>query len=307
MLTKGESMRLVIAGGNGFIGRHFVRHARDAGHAVTLVVRSAPEACPEGVDLVTGGIDALCERPDVLEAADAVCHLASASIPATSQRDPLADATGNILPAIRLLEAMRAHGNRRILFLSSGGAIYGVPQTTPIRENHPTNPISPYGVGKLAIEKYLECYAALHGFSTVAIRPANPYGPDQGKVGELGVVWTFIRMIQQDAVATLYGDGSTVRDHVHVDDLCRLMLACLDQRAEGTFNCGGGQGTSLKELITMIERIVGKPLQIDRKPARAFDPPAIVLDITRARKELGWEPQISLEQGIARMTRAASA
>jgi UDP-glucose 4-epimerase len=206
-----------------------------------------------------------------------------------------------------LFEAMREHGNRRILFLSSGGAVYGVPRETPMREDHPTDPISPYGVVKLAIEKFLGSYAANHGFRPAIVRPANPYGPDQGKLGQLGAVWTFLHTIQHGGTATLFGDGSIVRDFVHVDDLCRLMLACIEQQCDGVFNCGGGGGgTSLGDLIALIEQVTGKTLALDRRPARSFDPPAIVLDVERARSQLGWEPRISLPEGIEQLAATAA-
>lgn len=295
-------MHFVVTGANGFIGRHFVRHAKAAGQKITIVDIAAPQVVPDGVDtILTGGIDELCDRTDLLESADAVCHLAAATIPASSQADPLRDVDLNIRPLVQLLETMKDHGNKRILFLSSGGAVYGVPQSVPISEDHATNPISPYGVGKLAIEKFLHCYSVNHGFSTVSIRPANPYGPEQGKIGQLGAVWTFIQMIRQEKTATLFGDGGIVRDFVHVDDLSQLMIASLKQGAEGVFNCGGGSGTTLKDLIATIEDMTGKTLSIDRHPPRAFDPPAIVLDISRAKQELGWSPQVSLREGIERL------
>jgi UDP-glucose 4-epimerase len=205
----------------------------------------------------------------------------------------------NLLPTVALLERMRSHGNKRVLFLSSGGAVYGVPRSLPIPEDHPTDPISPYGVGKLAAEKYLGYCAAVHGFWPVIIRPANPYGPNQGKVGQLGAVWTFLQMIREGRTATLFGDGSAIRDFVHVDDLCALMLAALDRNAQGIFNCGGGEGVTLAGLIAVIERATGRSLAVEYKPARAFDPPAVVLDIARARNELEWSPHVSLESGIA--------
>lgn len=295
-------MRLVVIGGSGFIGQHFVNFAISHGHAVTIVGRRTPEVVPDGAAFISGGIEELCQRGSILEEVDAVCHLASATIPATSISDPLRDFDQNVRPMVQLLEAMRVRGNRRIMFLSSGGAVYGVPESIPIREDHPLNPISPYGVGKITIEKLLGCYTATHNFSTVSIRPANPYGPSQGKIGELGAISTFLRMIQHDETATVYGNGSTIRDFVHVRDLCRMMLQCLELDAKGVFNCGGGNGTSIRELIALIEGITGKILKVDSKPARAFDPPAIVLDISRAQEQLGWVPTVSLKEGIEELS-----
>lgn len=292
-------MHLVVVGGSGFLGRHFVRTAFAAGHRVTVVCREPCDGFPREVAVVTGGIEALCEQTGLLGASDAICHLASTTFPATSYAAPAREFTGNVLPTVALLEAMRRAGKGRILFLSSGGAIYGIPKAIPIDEGHPTDPISPYGIGKLTIEKTLGFYAAVHGFRPVSIRPANPYGPDQGRVGQVGAVWTFLQMIREGRTATLYGDGSVVRDFVHVSDLCALMLSALEQDAVGVFNCGGGTGTSLRELIEELERATGKSLAIERRPARAFDPPVILLDIAKARRELGWSPRIGLADGVA--------
>jgi UDP-glucose 4-epimerase len=250
-------------------------------------------------------MNALCGRSDVLASADIVCHLASETVPSSSQADPAIDVRTNLLPAIECLEAMREQEVRRVLFLSSGGAVYGIPRETPISEDHPTDPISPYGVIKLAIEKFLGSYAANHGFRPAIVRAASAYGIGQGKVGQLGPISTFINTIRERGTATLYGDGSIVRDFVHVDDLCRLMLACVEQQAVGVFNCGGGgRGTSLSELVALIEEITGETLALTQGPARSFDPPATVLDIARARAQLSWEPQVSLRAGVEQLLSA---
>lgn len=291
-------MHIIVIGGNGFIGRHFVQHLMANDHMVTIVSRKCIEFSPEGCNTLCGGIEALCANADLLSRADAVCHLASSTIPSSSSDAPLVDVDENLRPMLILLNSMKQHGNKRILFLSSGGAVYGVPNQIPIPETHPTNPISPYGVVKLAIEKYLAFYARHHGFSPVVIRPANPYGPEQGKVGQLGVIWTFLSLMREGRPATLWGDGSAVRDFVYVEDLCSMMRLALEEGAGGIFNCGAGHGTSLNTLISTLKIETGLNLEVKRRPARVFDPPSVVLDIARAKRELGWRPQVSLQEGI---------
>lgn len=291
-------MHFIVIGGNGFIGRHFVSHLLAHGHRATIVTRTTVEQHKDGVETLSGGINALCARPDLLEATEGVCHFASSAIPASSYDDPVADLEENLQPMVKLLEVMRDHGNKRILFLSSGGAVYGHPQVVPIPEDHPTNPISPYGIVKLSIEKYLGFYAHQYGFSTAIVRPANPYGPGQGKLGQLGAVSTFMNLLQSGKAATIWGDGSIVRDFVYVEDLCVMLRLILEQNATGTFNCGGGTGTSLNELIATLESETGKCLDVTYQAARTFDPQEIVLDIKRARTALGWEPKTSLSEGI---------
>ena len=224
------------------------------------------------------------------------------SIPSSSAANPLEDLDGNLRPLLWLLEAMRQRGLRRIWFLSSGGAVYGVPRHVPIPEDHACAPISPYGIIKLAMENYLSFYQAQHGFEPVIIRPANPYGPVQGKVGQLGVVWTLLRMLQEGKTATLFGDGSTRRDFVYIDDLCDLMIRAVCSDVVGVFNCcGGGGGTSLADLIATINTATGQTLTVHHEPARAIDPPVLVLDISRAQAELDWTPRVFLQAGVRKI------
>jgi len=293
-------MRIVVAGGNGFIGSHFVAAAVSKGHKVTVVGHRASPVVPHGrtFEFLPGGLLALSEAPELLARTDIVCHFASNSIPASSNENPAADIEDNLVGTVRLLEAMRKTGSRRLLFLSSGGAIYGRPQTTPINEDHPLNPMSSYGVVKLAIEKYLRMYQENYGFSPIVIRLANPYGPGQTNLGQLGAVNTFLHLALNGEIATLWGDGSTVRDFVYVSDVTSLMLAAVESEVTGTFNCGAGVGTSLLALIALIEKTTGKVLQKQFGQPRPFDPPEVVLDVTRARETFGWQPRVPLAEGI---------
>jgi len=304
---QGHAMHFVVTGARGFIGRHFAGHLLARGHRVTAVTREGGGATHPAITAIGGGVEELTQRRDILENADAVCHLAWGSIPASSFADPLAAIDRDLRPTVALLEAMRRHGNGRILFLSSGGAVYGPPLTAVIAEDHPTQPISPYGVGKLAVERFLHCFAEAGELSPVVIRPANPYGPDQGKLGQLGAVWTFLQKALAGEAATMFGDGSVVRDFVHVDDLCRLMVAAAESAQQGVFNCGGGgEGTSLRDLALIIEQATGRPLRIDHRPERPFDPPRIVLDIAKARDSFGWTPQIPLAEGVSQLVSPSS-
>ena len=301
-------MHLVVIGGNGFIGKHFVDAAVARGHSVTIVGRASSIAQEHGpaVDYRSGGIAALAANSALLGRADRICHFATSVTPATSNADPLADIETNLMGTVRLLEAMRHAGNRRILFLSSGGAVYGRPHYLPIDEAHPLHPVSSYGVVKAAIEQYLRLYEVNYGFAPTIIRLANPYGPGQHSIGQLGAVNTFIHLAQTGQRATLWGDGGVVRDFVYISDVTALLLAAAESETTGTFNCGAGVGTSLIELIATVEQATGKALQRQFKPGRTFDPPAVLLDVSNARKMFGWVPTVTLEDGVAR-TAAQSA
>jgi UDP-glucose 4-epimerase len=293
-------MHIVVVGGNGFIGSHFVKDAAQRGHKITVVGRNQKPAFQHGEPyaFVPGGIDALAQDPSLIEASDVICHMASTTIPATATANPVEDIQQNLEPLVALLEAMRRTGKRRLLYISSGGAVYGHPKTTPITECHPTDPISAYGVQKLAAEKYLQLYEHLYGFRVTILRPANPYGPGQQGAGRIGVVNTFVDLARSGNIATIWGDGSTVRDFVHVTDLSRCLTAALENDVVGTFNCGGGQGVSIRQLIEIVERQFGRELAKAYLPARLFDPPEVILDISKAERELGWRPSITLDEGI---------
>jgi len=299
-------MHIIVLGGNGFIGSHFVKHAVRAGHRVTVVDLLAVPRHPHGetFEFCLAGTIELATRIDLLRAADVIVHCASSTVPATANADPVRDITENLVPLVTLLNAMGQAGLSRIVYLSSGGAVYGPPHTVPIGETHPLDPISAYGVTKVAAEKYLGMYAASRGLQPTIVRPANPYGVDQGKIGLLGAVTTFLNLLAADEAATIWGDGSIVRDFVHIDDVSRLLLAAVEQDRGGVYNCGSGTGCSLTVLIDTIAAVTGRRLTTRFEPARTFDPPRIVLDITAARDVFGWAPRVSLEEGIGDMARS---
>jgi len=298
---KNNLMHLIVLGGNGFIGSHFTKHAFDAGHRVT-VVDLLPEprhAHSRPVGFVKGNIRVLAANRSLLCAADALVHCAYSTVPATANANPVVDLEQNLLPLIVLMQAMSECALSRIVYLSSGGAVYGRPRQVPISEDHPLDPLSAYGVSKVAAEKYLGLWTVNHGLRPTIIRPSNPYGPDQGKIGQLGAVTTFVDRALCGEKAVVWGDGSIVCDFIHIDDCARLILAMCETDAPGVYNCGAGRGASIAELIEIVKRATGRSLVVERHHPRSFDPPEIVLDIDRARHTFGWEPRIALEDGVA--------
>jgi len=306
MASAAKGLHIIVLGGHGFIGSHFVKHAVRAGHRVSVVDLLAAPRHPHGeaFDFHRAGTADLATETDLLRSADVLVHCAYSTVPATANADPARDITENLIPLVALLEAMDTVGLRRMVYLSSGGAVYGPPRTVPITEEHPLDPLSAYGVSKVASEKYLGMYAANRELRPTIIRPANPYGVDQGKVGLLGAVTTFLNLLAANQAATLWGDGSIIRDFVHIDDVSRLLLAAAEQDHPGTYNCGSGSGNSLIELIETINTITGQQLIVHHEPARPFDPPEIILDIAAARRTFGWVPRISLADGIRDVARS---
>lgn len=290
-------MNIVLIGGSGFIGQRFAQIARLAKHDITIVSRYARPADATS-EWIEGGIAALVRDPSRLAAADIVCHFASTSVPATSNADPVADVLENLVPNLKLLQAMREVGNKRIAYLSSGGAVYGVPRYSPIDETHSQWPISSYGIVKASMERYLSLYAEQYSFHPLVIRPSNPYGPGQDGTKNFGIVATLIALAKVRGEATLYGDGSIVRDFIFIDDLCNFILASIEAGIAGVYNCGSGQGTSLLDVLHAVEHCSGYKFRRRYLPARPIDPPAIVLNIDKAKRDLSWEPLTSFNDGV---------
>ncbi|MDK3017286.1 NAD-dependent epimerase/dehydratase family protein [Pseudodonghicola flavimaris] len=293
-------MKVLVIGGCGFIGSHIVDALRSRGLSLRILDRS-PErfrAALPGVDYVLHDLTRSPVPDAALQGVDVVVHLASTMVPATSNSDPAADIAENLIPTVRLLEAMRRQGTRRLVFLSSGGTVYGVPQRDPIAEDHPLNPISSYGIVKLAVEKYLHMEQALHGLSYVALRASNPYGPRQGRTGVQGVIGTYLWRHARQEPIEVWGDGSVVRDFLHVGDLADLCVRAVLSDQTGVFNAGSGEGTSIREVVEVIGRIVGREAEPVFRPGRSFDVPRVVLDVTRAQEAFGWRCRTALAPGI---------
>jgi UDP-glucose 4-epimerase len=293
-------LKVLVIGGCGFIGSHVVDKCLQEGLSVR-VMDTRPELYRPplpGVEYVFQDLSDHNRLADALSGVDAVVHLASTTVPSTSNLDPAADISGNLIPTVRLLEAMRASGTRKLVFFSSGGTVYGIPATDPVSENHPLNPISSYGIVKAAIEQYLRMEQQLHGLEYVALRPSNIYGARQAQVGLLGVIGTYLRKVADDETIEIWGDGSIVRDFVHVEDVADLCHRALTSKTSGSFNAGSGAGTSISQIVEIISQTTGRTLQPVYKPGRDFDVPRVVLDIAKAQAAFGWQPAVQLQRGI---------
>jgi UDP-glucose 4-epimerase len=230
-----------------------------------------------------------------------VYHFVSTTLPKTSNDDPIYDVRSNLVDTLQLLEACVAAKARRIVFASSGGTVYGVPEAVPISEAHPTNPISSYGIVKLAIEKYLGLFYHLYNLDYTALRISNPYGPYQDPMGQQGAIGVFLHRLHAGRPVSIWGDGGVVRDYLYVSDLTDALVRAAEvESRERVLNVGSGRGISLNELVGLIGEVVGEQPVVEYLPARALDVPASVLEIGRARAELGWSPKTEPAEGIAR-------
>lgn len=295
-----EIERIAVIGAGGFLGTNLARCLASRIKDVRCYGRrcSFPDAL-HGLSWVTGEM-ADPRLAETVAGCDVVIHLASTSTPATADRDVVADAEANVMGSLRLLEHCVAGGVGRLVFVSSGGTIYGVPTVIPTPENAPTDPITAYGVAKLAVEKYLEIFRRRHGLDYRILRVANIYGPYQTAEKGQGVVAAFLARALTEMPLEIWGDGQVVRDYVFVSDVAEAIWAAM--RHEGphrVFNIGGGTGASVLQIAAAIENLIGHPLERRFRPARPVDVPISILDHALATKELKWNPVIGLDQGLA--------
>lgn len=298
-------MRCCLIGGSGFIGSHLLPLLAASGRELTVVGRSsAPlRRLPPGVKYVCGDYADLHLLRKLLAQADEVVDLAYATVPQTSFADPVFDIQANLPPSVSLLRCGGEMGLKRIVLVSSGGTVYGVAKSLPIDEDQPTDPISPYGITKLTIEKYGLMFHRLAGLPVVIVRPGNAYGPGQFPDTGQGFVAAAISRVLQHRAVTIYGQEGTVRDYIHAADIARGILCTLDRGVPGRcYNIGTGIGKSNLEVLKALEPLAsarGCRIEVRVEQARGFDVPANILDSTRLRDLSGWSPQVPFEAGIA--------
>lgn len=299
-------MRLTVFGGGGFIGSTIVDRLLRDGHEICVFER--PRVQPyrefethEKVRWLTGDFASVHDVMEAIDGAEAVIHLVSTTLPKSSNDDPIYDVQSNLVATLQLLNAMVAKSIGKIVFISSGGTVYGDPVYLPIDEKHPTNPKVSYGISKLAIEKYLLLYQHQHGIKSNILRVANPYGERQRVETAQGVIAVFLDKALRGQPIEIWGDGTVTRDYLHVADVADAFARAVQYGGrESVFNISSGHGASLNEIIAMMEQILGHAIERIYRPGRAFDVPISVLANTLAREELGWRPEIDLGAGMTK-------
>ncbi len=235
----------------------------------------------------------------VIGGCDTVFHLISSTTPATSNRNMIADIEENVVKTIRLLDLCVEEGVERVVFASSGGTVYGIPEAIPTPERSPTQPITSYGISKLAIEKYLELFRYHFGLEYRILRLSNPYGPHQIERNEQGVVPAFLLRAMTGRSLEVWGDGSVARDFIYIDDVLEaLILSTFHNGEHRIFNIGSGSALSISELISSISRVFDRKIEQVHCDARPVDVARSSLDINLADLELGWRPKMSLMRGL---------
>jgi UDP-glucose 4-epimerase len=303
-------VKCCVIGGAGFIGPHVTRQLADSGREVVVLdSRDQPPATlPGSIRYVSGDYGDAAVLRRALDGADEVIHLAYATVPQTSFDDPIHDLLANLPESVQLLQEAAAAGVAKFVFVSSGGTVYGVAKSLPIREDHPTNPISPYGITKLTIEKYAGMFHVASGLPIVVVRPGNAYGEEQPGGGEQGFIAAAVHSIIGGKEFHVFGPEGTVRDYIHVSDVASGIVAALQHGESGaTYNIGTGQGRNNLQVLEEIEpyaRRAGFPLLMKTLPLRKFDVPANVLDSHRLEAVSGWQPKVEFASGIERVWNA---
>jgi UDP-glucose 4-epimerase len=305
------SSRVAVLGGLGFVGSHLCHALISRGNDVTIFDRLySSRDLVSDIESRVRIIEADMARTDAVLAAIADCgtvfHLIHTTVPASSMADPGYDIETNVAATARWLTGLESTAVRKIVYVSSGGTVYGVPRRIPMDESHPTDPRCSYGATKLLIEKYLAMLCPPRGVTWRILRPANVYGPGQRIENAQGLVGVLLHRLSQGLPLEVWGDGETRRDYVHISDMVRALVEMLDYEGpENVFNVGTGASVSVNEIISLLSTILGAPIETIRGPAREYDVPDNALDASRLRKETGWLPGVKLEDGLRVLARNA--
>ena len=299
-------MRILVTGGAGFIGSHTVDALVAAGAHEVSVLDGLSSGKREQVNPAARFYEADLRNADAIvpilerEKPEVIYHLAAQMDVRRSVADPAFDAGINLVGFLNLIEAARRNGLRRVVFASTGGAIYGEQEQFPCDEDHPRRPVSPYGVAKLATEAYLFFYKVQYGIDYVALRYANVYGPRQDPHGEAGVVAIFCGRMLEGKPSAIFGDGEQTRDYIFVGDVARANVAALGAKASDAFNIGTGVETNVNQLYRSLASAAGLKTPPSYSPARPGEQRRSVISPARAGQVLGWRPEVTLDDGLER-------
>lgn len=298
-------MNCLVLGGAGFIGSHLVDALVSRDHHVRVfdlpnVKLTNLEQSMDSIEIVQGDFENITDVSPCLDDIDVVVHLISTTLPESSNKNPVYDVETNVVGTIKMLDEAVQKGVKKVVFASSGGTIYGIPQTLPVPETHATNPICSHGIGKLAIEKYLALYHHLMGLDYTVLRFGNPYGPRQRSKSVQGAIAVFLGHVLADEPIIIWGDGTVARDFFYITDLVSALVRVIESDTESrVYNIACGRAVSLNEILAVIKDVTGASPLVKYNPPRRLDVPVNCLDIARAQRELDWHPRVSLKDGIA--------
>lgn len=293
--------RILVIGGAGYMGRAITHRLRKHGHEVGILVRNTSLVGMPDVPIYTGGLENVQLLDEILSTFDSVVHAASGTNPGSSAKAPSLEAELNLAPTLRFLEVLAKYPHLHLVYISSGGTVYGNSSSNLVSEDTLLKPRSFYGAGKAATEIFLNSLKSQYRGRITVLRPSNLFGPDQPYYPGFGIIRTMLQHVKQNSTMSIWGDGTTVRDYLYIDDMVTACVLALERGdSSGTFNVGSGVGHSLNDLKTLIELASGRTLSVCYEPGRQIDVSRVVLDVSRIRDAFGWAPQVTLEEGVRR-------
>lgn len=297
-------MRILVTGGAGFIGSHVADGFIGQGHEVVIIdnlyMGRMANVNPKAKFYLMDIAAKECEKVFEHEHIDILCHHAAQMDVRMSVEDPTFDAKNNILGTLNLLQNCIRHGVKKVLFASTGGAVYGEQDVFPCDESHPTRPLCPYGISKLTVEKYLYYYRVEFGLKTAILRYANIYGPRQNPLGEAGVVAIFTHKLLRNEQPIINGDGKQTRDYVFVEDVVNANIKALEHENDDVFNIGTGIETDVNRIFHTLNDHTGSHFNENHGPPKAGEQRRSVLSSAKAEERLGWKPGVDLNEGLRR-------
>lgn len=300
-----KKQRCLIYGGGGFIGSHLAEELINKGYIVRIFEiknfdKTNISHLINSVEIIEGDFNNRADIKSSLHNVDYIFHLISSTTPSVSMANPLFDVESNLISSINLFqECINIKTIKKLVFISSGGTVYGIPQSIPISENHPTLPICSYGIIKNTIEHYCNLYQRLFGLNCNIFRISNPYGERQNPFAKQGVIPIFLNKINSHQEIEIWGDGEVIRDYIYIKDVVALISKSIEiETNNSTYNVGSGIGLSLNELIKIMEKVTNHNTKIRYIKERLFDVPCNILDITSAKKDFFWEPKMDIYEGM---------
>lgn len=292
-------MSVLVLGGSGFIGSHVLEALTERGIKAVNFSRSPSNYKLKGIEFLQADLQNTAKLSEAIQGVNTIIHCISNTVPATSALCPVDDINTNLVGTVRLLELIRkVNPKAHLIYISSGGTVYGSPRKIPVTEDEPLKPISSYGAVKVAIENFIGIAVAEWRLSATILRPSNPYGERQGHKGVQGLIGTVLNLAHQQKPVTIFGDGNITRDYLYVKDLSDLIARAAVNPRPGTYNCGSGRGYTTNQIIEIIQSVTNMEIAIEYHPKRAFDVERIVLCSEKARSNFGWESDTPLKKGV---------
>lgn len=301
-MSKQLGKKCLVLGANGFLGSYLIDELVADGYTVSAFDRFAENKIkfhPDSkIKIISGNFLNRHDLKEAVSGVDYVFHFISTTNPATAEDDPLIDIETNLKMSVELFEECVAAGVKKVIFASTGGAIYGLNSSENVSEETLPKPVSPYAICKLSIEQYLRYFEKKHGLKSLTYRISNPYGERQSLFAKQGVIPIFLQQIAKQQPITILGDGSMVRDYIHAKDVAHLIVKSFEAANHELYNLGSGQGYSVNELVEVIQKVVNQTFSINHQPNLSTFVDKVVLNTKRFTDEFGLKPQIGLDEGI---------